>query len=446
MKEKPVVPLVLSMALPMVFSMLVNALYNIIDSIYVARISESALTALSLVFPLQNLISAAAIGFGIGINAVMSFYIGAEEQKKADQAASQGILLSIMHGVILMIGCLLVLPGFLKMYTSQAEVYADGMAYAGIVFGFALVTNVSIALEKIFQAAGRMKTSMAAMTAGCLTNIILDPCMIFGWGFFPAMGISGAAIATVIGQAVTLIWYIAAGIVHPLPVRISAKDMKLNGKIVRRLYGTGLPSILSLSLPSLMISALNAILASFGPTEVLVLGIYYKLQNFLYLPANGFIQGMRPLAGYNYGAGEYERVRKIIWTVLVMCIGIMVIGMIICALWPDQLMGLFTASEETIAAGHTALRLIAIGFPVSAVSVTVCGALEGLSRGMPSLLLSLCRYLAVLVPCAFVLSHVMGVNGVWHAFWISETVTACIAGSAYRKEIIRRLQEPAGRM
>lgn len=438
MKEREVLPLVLSMALPMVFSMLVNALYNIVDSAFVGRISENALTALSLVFPLQNFISAAAIGFGVGINAVISFYLGAGKQKKADQAASFGLLAASVHGVILTIICLGCLSGFLKMYTNDPETYRCGMAYGRIVFGFAVITNVSIGYEKVFQAVGRMKSAMAAMTLGCLTNIFLDPCMIFGYGPFAEMGIAGAATATVIGQAVTLGYYLLAAVLRPLSVHVGLRDMKPERRLAARIYSVGVPAVLNLALPSLMISALNAILASFGQVYVLILGIYYKLQTFLYLPANGFIQGMRPLVGYNSGAGEYARVKKIICTVLAMCLLIMGIGTLLCMAVPEAFMGIFTHHPETVRSGAAALRIISLGFLVSAVSITVCGALEGLSRGVPSLWISLCRYLVIILPVSFVLSRILGAEGVWHAFWISEMMSAGLSFAVYKKYIVQK--------
>ncbi len=345
MKERPVFPLIMSMALPMVISMLVNSLYNIVDSYFVAKISEDAMTALSLVYPVQNFINAVAIGFGVGINALI------------------------------------------------------------------------------------------ALMCGCVTNIILDPVMIFGLGPFPEMGIEGAALATGIGQVVNLAIYLVIYKARPVSVRITGKYLKPDKGIDLRLYSIGIPAALNLALPSLLISVLNSLLAAFSQSYVVILGIYYKLQTFLYLPASGIVQGMRPVIGYNYGAGEYKRVRKIYLVTLAMSSVIMIAGTIICLAVPGQLIGLFTANETTVQAGKTALRIISAGFLVSAVSVTSSGALEGLGKGTASLVISLCRYVIVILPAAFLLSRIFGAAGVWNAFWIAEAVTAIVSFMISRKKV-----------
>ena len=416
MKEKPVLPLILSMTLPMVLSMLVNSLYNIVDSFFVAQISEEAMTALSLVYPVQNFINAAGIGFGVGINAVIAFYLGVGDHRKADQAATQGLVLAVIHGVVMTVCCITIMPVFLRMFTSSEAVVELGVRYSVVAFAFTLIITVSMAFEKLFQAVGNMKTTMISLMCGCITNIVLDPVLIFGYGPFPEMGIEGAALATGIGQALTL---------TILPSK----------KMVIKLYSIGIPATLNLALPSLLISALNAILAAYSEVYILVLGIYYKLQTFVYLPANGIVQGMRPLIGYNYGAGEHQRVSQIFKIVLCMSGIIMVLGTVICLLIPGQLMGLFTHTEATIQTGETALRIIGAGFIVSAVSVTSSGALEGLGKGAPSLLISLCRYVVVIIPTAFLLSRFFGAVGVWNAFWITEAITAIISICVYYKAI-----------
>lgn len=435
MREKPLLPLILSMALPMVLSMLVNSLYNIVDSFFVAQISEDAMTALSLVYPVQNLINAVAIGFGVGINAVIAFHLGAQDLEKADMAATQGLLLSIIHGAVITVGSIAVMPAFLRMFTSSEAVIQLGLRYSVVAFAFTLVIQIGLTFEKIFQAVGRMKITMAAMLCGCIANIILDPVLIFGLGPFPELGIEGAALATGIGQILTLAVYLAVYTVSPARVRIRRRYLAPSRRMVLRLYSVGIPATLNLALPSVLISSLNAILAAFSETYILVLGVYYKLQTFLYLPANGIIQGMRPLIGYNYGAGEQQRVRQIYRIVLSMCGIIMVLGTVICLLFPGQLMGLFTQTPETIRAGETALRIISAGFLVSSVSVTSCGALEGLGKGMPSLIISLCRYILVILPAAFLLSRFIGPAGVWNAFWAAEAVTAGISLLVYRRAV-----------
>lgn len=436
MKERPVFPLILSMALPMVISMMVNSLYNIVDSFFVAQISEDAMTALSLVYPVQNFINAVGIGFGVGMNAVIALHLGAGNREKANLAATQGLALGVVHTVILTAGSILFMPVFLRFFTDKEAVVDLGIRYSVVVFLFTFFVVTGVAFEKIFQAVGRMKVSMISLMCGCILNIILDPILIFGLGPFPEMGIEGAALATGLGQACSLIIYLAVYFISPIHVRIGRKYLSPDKEMIVRLYSVGIPATLNLALPSVLISALNAILASFSQVYILVLGIYYKLQTFLYLPANGFVQGMRPLVGFNFGAGEYKRVRKIYDIVLCMSGAIMAAGTIICLALPGQLMGLFTDNPETIRTGETALRIISAGFLVSAVSVTSSGALEGMGKGTPSLIISLSRYIVVIIPAAFILSRIFGAVGVWNAFWIAELITAAVAYIVYKRAAV----------
>lgn len=445
MKTMPVGRLIFSMSLPMILSMMVNSLYNIVDSFFVAKISEKAMTALSLVFPVQNLVNAVCIGFGIGLNAVIAFYLGAQKQEKANAAATQGVLLAILHGIVLMIASIAVMPAFLRAFTSDEEILQLGLAYSNVVFSFAVIVSLGMVFEKLFQAVGRMKFSMFSMICGCVANIILDPMMIFGIGPFPAMGIEGAALATGLGQVLTLLIYVILYFLRPISVRIRIRACLRRGDkeswdhgLSARLYAIGIPAVLNLALPSLLISALNAILAVYSETYVLVLGIYYKLQTFLYLSANGLIQGIRPLVGYNYGAGEYERVKKIFSLSLVVTAVIMAVGTVLCLLIPGTLMGLFTTAGSTIEIGARALRIISAGFVVSSVSIVASGTLEGLSKGIPSLIISLCRYLIVIIPAAFLLCSAFGPDGAWHAFWITECVSCVISWLLYKRTIQNR--------
>ena len=435
MKERPILPLLASMALPMVLSMLVNSLYNIVDSFFVAQISEAAMTALSLVYPVQNFINAVAIGFGVGINAVISIALGAGDRRRADAAATHGMVLSALHGLILTLASIAVMPLFLARFTTDPAVIQMGLAYSKTAFSFSVIIMLGLSFEKIFQAVGRMKVTMAALLTGCVSNILLDPVLIFGLGPFPELGISGAALATGIGQALTLLVYLAAYRLIPIPVRLRRDCLRPDGTLDRKLYGVGVPAILNLALPSLLISVLNGLLSVYSQSYVVILGIYYKLQTFLYLPASGIVQGMRPLIGYNYGAGERGRVRQLYNATLCASGIIMAFGTVVCLLWAEPLMGLFTSQPDTIQAGGTALRIICAGFVISSVSVTSSGALEGLGKGAQSLVISLCRYVVVILPAAFLLCRAMGPNGVWHAFWITEVITAGAAFWVYRRTV-----------
>ncbi|MBE5038552.1 MATE family efflux transporter [Subdoligranulum sp. DSM 109015] len=433
MKQRPVLPLVISMALPMTLSMLVSSLYNIVDSYFVARISEDAMTALSLVYPVQNLVTAITVGFAIGVNAVIAFLTGAGKQDQASCAASLGMWLNILHGVLLTAGCLLAMPGFLSLFTDSHTVLSLGLRYSNIVFWFCVPIAAGMAFEKIFQAVGKMTVSMICMLIGCAANIILDPLLIFGIGPFPALGIEGAAIATGLGQCLTLAAYLVFYAAGSLPLRIRLRGLTSVGFLARRMYLVGVPATLSLALASLLITALNGILSAFSQTYVLILGAYYKLQSFLYLTANGVVQGIRPLMGYNYGAGEYARVRRIFRTSLLLIAAVMLLGTLLCLVAPGALISLFTDNAETIRLGAGALRIISLGFVVSSLSVTASGALEGLGKGMESLVISLCRYTVLILPLAWVFSRFWGADGVWHAFWVTEVLTAALSWFIYRR-------------
>lgn len=433
MKEKKILPLVLSMALPMVLSMAVNSLYNIVDSYFVAQYSEDAMTALALVFPVQNLINAVTIGFGIGINAVTAFYLGAQQQEKADRTVTQGVFWNLLHGLILAAVCIASMPLFLRAFTQEKEIIRQALLYSRRAFLFAPVIALSLSFEKIFQAVGCMKVTMICMMCGFVTNIILDPLMIFGIGFFPTLGAVGAAYATGIGQCVTVGVYLMLYKIRPIPVNIAGKHLCIDKEVTKKLYAVGVPAMLNLALPSLLISALNGILAAFSEAYVLVLGVYYKLQTFIYLTANGIIQGIRPLAGYNYGAGEYRRVRQIFHTTLRLTMIVMLAGTVLSWAIPEELIGMFTSSAETIQMGVRALHIISLGFIVSAVSVTCSGVLEGLGKGTPSLYISLARYVVVIIPAAFLFSRFAQADGVWYAFCFTEFVSAGFAYVVYKK-------------
>lgn len=435
MKEKPIFPLLLSMSLPMVISMAVNSLYNIVDSYFVAKISEDAMTALSLVFPIQNFINAVAIGFGVGINAMIAQYLGAGRRDKADEVLTQGMVLAVIHGIVMMILCIIGIPYFLRLFTTDANVIALGVRYATIVFSFSVILSVNLTFEKMNQAIGNMKITMISLLIGCGLNIILDPMIIFGIGPFPKLGIAGAALATGFGQCVPIVIYIAAYLKRPKRVAFRREYLHLTREVTKRLYSIGVPAILNMALTSVLTTALNAILAAFSQTYVLVLGIYYKLQTFLYMPANGIIQGMRPLIGYNYGAGEHKRVEQLYRLTLLLNICIMTAGMILCLTIPGKLMGAFAENPQTIQNGVTALHIICFGFILSAVSVTACGALEGLGKGIPSLLISLSRYVVLIIPLAFIFSRFFGAAGVWHAFWVTEALSAVFAVIIYRRSV-----------
>ena len=425
MKEKPVLPLVLKMALPMVISMLVNSLYNIVDSFFVAQVSEDAMTAISIVYPLQNLANAVGVGFGVGINAAVAYYLGAGNGKAANRSATLGIILSALHGIVLAGICVLFIHPFISMFTDSEEIVAYGLDYFYIVIAFAPVLTLGMAFEKVLQATGKMKTTMFCMAIGAVANIILDPIFISGLGAVPAMGVFGAALATGIGQSLSLISYIAVFLLAKIPVRLRL-ERRGEEKICRKLYYVGIPASLNLALPSFMITVLNAILAAFAEVYVLILGVYYKLQTFIYFTISGIVQGIRPLISYNLGAGRKDRVIGIFKVTLLLSLGVMIIGTILCLAVPKQLMDIFTDTPQTVEQGAIALRIISAGFIVSAISVVISGTFEALGKGMPSLIISLLRYIAIL-PITLLMSYLFQATGVWHSFWITELLSAVVS-------------------
>ena len=433
MKKRAILPLVLSMSIPSIISMLVISLYNVVDSFFVAQISEGAMTAISLVFPIQNISLALAVGFGVGVNVLIAVSLGAGDKERASQAGTVGMVICIVHGLLMMFGCIALLPWFLGLYTDDPAVLAMGVQYGTICFLFSVVHHMYIGAEKIYQSIGKMKTTMVIMMVGCVINVILDPLMIFGLGPFPEMGIEGAAWATGIGQTVQLVLYGLIYVAKPIPVRIGVSHFKPSMGLIKKLYGVGVPASLNMALPSLLVSVLNGILAGYGQIYVVILGIYYKLQTLVYTPANGLMQGIRPLVGYNLGAKEFDRVHKIYRTTLAIAVIMMTAGAAVCWLVPEELMRLFTSNEETVAQGAQALRMISLGFVPSALSVTVCGTLEGLGMGKESFVVSMLRYVVVIIPFALVLSFTLGAEGVWHAFWITELLVAGLSFFLYRK-------------
>ena len=316
-----------------------------------------------------------------------------------------------------------------KFATKTLFIMAVVIFAAGTLLG-ALAVNFPMLL------AARLVMSLGTgISLSLITSIILDPVLIFGLGPFPMLGISGAALATGIGQCVTLSVYLIIYCTHRFPVQLRLSCIKPDWRLDAKLYSIGVPAILNLALPSVLVSFLNSLLAAYSQGYVVILGIYYKLQTFLYLPAGGIVQGMRPLISYNYGAGEHGRVKKIYNLAMGMNAAIMAAGTIICLVGSPALIGMFTTNADTIAAGQVALRIISAGFLVSTLSVTASGSLEALGKGTQSLIISLCRYIIIMIPAAWILCRLFGPVGVWHAFWVTELLSALAAALVYKRTV-----------
>ncbi|MGI5893917.1 MAG: MATE family efflux transporter [Candidatus Merdivicinus sp.] len=420
-------PLLLSMGVPMMISMLIQSLYNIVDSMFVAKLGTDAFTAVSLAFPLQNIVISVAVGVGVGISTAISISLGAGDQQKANRAATVGVTLTVLHCILFVIMGLLVTRPFLQMFTSDLEILEQACNYTYIVLCFSSGSLLQICLEKIFQAVGSMKITMVLLMLGCILNIILDPILIFGLFGMPAMGVSGAAAATVIGQSVPVFFYFALIIRRNIGVRLDRRYILPDKETVKRIYSVGVPSTLMLAIPSVLVSFLNGILAQISQVYVAVLGIYFKLQTFIYMPASGLVQGLRPIVGYNYGAGEYQRVRRTVSYALLLALAMMAIGTVAAFCFPAQILSLFDEDGQMIRYGVPALRLISLGFLVSAVGVVYSGTFEGLGMGKQSLIISLLRQFVIILPLGWVLSIPFGAAGIWISFPVAELVAAVVS-------------------
>ena len=432
MGTKKVMPLLISMSVPPMISMLIQALYNIVDSIYVARVSEDALTAVSIAFPLQNLIIAVSCGFGIGLSSCVARALGARNEKEVTSAATHGFLLSGVHWLLFVLMGLFVTGPFLGNFTDSPQIYEMSCQYTQIVLCFSIGSMYHLYAEKLFQATGSMVLPMIFQGAGAIFNIILDPIFIFGWFGIPAMGVKGAAIATVASQilaaALSMIFFLK----KCTSVRIHLKGFRFEKNMLWKIYTVAIPSAIMMSLPSVLVAALNSVLSAFSATAIAVFGLYIKIQTFVYMPANGVIQGMRPIMSYNYGAGNRKRMKETLKASLEAAGVIMTLGTVLFMAFPQGIMQLFNANAEMLEIGVPMLRIIAIGFIISTVGCVLSGAFEALGKGVQSLVVSLLRQLIIIIPLSAVLSKTAGLYGVWATFPAAELIAAVIGCSLYR--------------
>ncbi len=432
MGTKKIMPLLISMSVPPMISMLIQALYNIVDSMYVARVSEDALTAVSIAFPLQNLIIAVSCGFGIGLSSCVARALGAKDEKEVTSAATHGFLLSGVHWLLFVLMGLFVTGPFLGNFTDSPQIYEMSCQYTQIVLCFSIGSMYHLYAEKLFQATGSMVLPMIFQGAGAIFNIILDPIFIFGWFGIPAMGVKGAAIATVASQilaaALSMIFFLK----KCTSVRIHLKGFRFEKNMLWKIYTVAIPSAIMMSLPSVLVAALNSVLSAFSATAIAVFGLYIKIQTFVYMPANGVIQGMRPIMSYNYGAGNRKRMKETLKASLEAAGVIMTLGTVLFMAFPQGIMQLFNANAEMLEIGVPMLRIIAIGFIISTVGCVLSGAFEALGKGVQSLVVSLLRQLIIIIPLSAVLSKTAGLYGVWATFPAAELIAAVIGCSLYR--------------
>ncbi|MDO5141408.1 MAG: MATE family efflux transporter [Eubacteriales bacterium] len=421
-------PLILSMALPAMLSMLINALYNIVDSIFVAQYSQSALAAVSLVFPLQTLVIAIGVGTGVGVNSLIARRLGEKRQLHADSAAEHGIALSIVSGIVFLLLGFGLSGVFIDAFGAAEDVSVQAVQYSHIAVGLSIFVMISMMCEKIQQATGSMIVPMMQGLVGAIINIILDPLMIFGIGPFPEMGVRGAAIATVSGQVISMLIGLWGVFRHQKMLKLSMRRFKWRAQTVKDIYRVGLPSIVLQSVVSVMNAGLNAILIGFSQMAVNVLAVYFKLQTFVFMPVFGLNQGSMPVMGYNYGARNKQRLFSAYRISLVTAVVIMALGFGLFQIYPEAMLMMFVdradaaATQEMLSIGVPALKIISYSFVPAAFSIINSTIFQATGRGLNSLLVSVCRQLIIILPAAWILGKQFGLGATWYAFPIAEIV------------------------
>ena len=419
----PIPKLLVQMSLPIVISMLIQALYNIVDSAFVAQINENALTAVSLAFPVQNLMIAVASGTAVGINALLSRSLGEKEFGRANAAAHNGIFLALVStAVTAVLGFVLAGP-FFAMQTSDPEIYAYGVTYMRYCTVLSLGIFMEITMERILQATGRTIFTMLSQGTGAITNIILDPILIFGLFGAPKMGVAGAALATVIGQFLAMFLALFFNVKYNKDLNLSMKGFRPSGDIIKRIYAVGVPSIVMQSIGSVLTFGMNKILMAFSSTATAVFGVYFKLNSFIFMPIFGLNNGLVPIVAYNYGARRRKRITEAIRLSVILAEAVMFIGIALFWLIPDKLLGIFNASAQMLEIGVPALRIISLSFIFAGFCIVITSVFQALGSAVYSMITSLARQLLVILPVAYLLSHLFGLAAVWWAIPIAEIVS-----------------------
>ena len=439
MGKEGITPLLFRISLPLMISMLVQALYNIVDSMFVARLSETALTAVSLAFPLQNLLIAFGVGTGVGMASFLSRKLGERDEESATKVAGNGIsIASITWAVFAVLGLTVVKP-FLNLFSDDAELLGLSTGYSEIVMVFSLFMFLSMMNERILQGTGDSFSSMLSQMTGAITNIILDPIFIFTLGF----GVNGAAIATVIGQgvgcAVSFVCVIRNKFIH-----IEPRHLKIEKRMVKAIYAVGAPTIITNSIGTVMTGAINAILIAFSTTAVSIFSVYFKLQSFVFMPIFGLSSGMVPIIAYNYGARKRKRVTETIWKGTFIASVIMILGTLAFNFFPRELLSLFSATEEMYRIGIPALKMISLCFVPAAISIGLGSSFQATGYGVGTMIVSICRQLMVLIPVAYILSIFLGINGVWLSFIIAEIIGLVVSIAIYLKVYSSRIRPIEG--
>ncbi len=441
----PVNKLLLSMSIPMMISMLVQALYNVVDSIFVAQLNENALTAVSLAFPMQNLMISLAVGMGVGVNANLSRFLGQKDFKSVNKTAGNGLLVSFVSYLLFLILGLTAVKPFFTAQTGadETEIIEYGVSYLSICCVLSFGCFFQVMLERLLQSTGKTVYTMIAQGTGAIVNIVLDPILIFGLFGFPRMEIAGAAVATVAGQIAGAILALIFNLKCNREVKVSLSAFFPDRKIIKKILSVGIPSTLMAAMGSVMTFSMNKILVAFSTTAVAVFGVYFKLQSFIFMPVFGLNNGMVPIVSYNYGAQKKSRITKTIRYSIFYSAGIMLMGLLIFQIFPEFLLKLFDASPAMIAIGVPALRTISLCFVFASVCVILISVFQAMGSSVFSMFISFARQLIFLVPCAFFLSKLGNVNLVWLSFPIAEIAAFIICALGFRS-LYNRVIAPLG--
>jgi putative MATE family efflux protein len=420
-------PLLIKLSVPMMISMLVQALYNVVDSVFVSHVSENALTAVSLAFSLQNVMIAVGVGTGVGVNALLSKSLGEHDQKQVNRAATNGLFLSVVSCLVFMLIGFTCLRPYFAAQTTDADILQQGVDYLAVCCIFSQGLFLSTMMEKLLASTGRTKYSMISQLVGAVVNIVLDPIFIFGYCGEALSGTRGAAVATVIGQFCGAFVGIYCNLRKNPEIQLRFKGFRPHPATIRRVYAVGLPSIAMQCVGSVMTFGMNRILMAFSATAVAVFGVYFKLQSFVFMPIFGMNNGVVPIISYNYGARKPDRMKQTIKLAVLYAECIMLIGVLIFQFLPDKVLSIFAASDTMLALGEPALRIISIHFLLAGIGIIFSSTFQALGEGLYSLYISLCRQLVVLLPVAYLLSRTGNVNAVWWAFPIAETFSLTLS-------------------
>ena len=433
MGAMPIPKLLITMSLPMIISMLVQALYNIVDSIFVARIDEAALTAVSMAFPIQNLMIAVCSGTCVGVNALLSRSLGEQKPKDAQSAATNGLFLAVLGAIAFALFGIFGARAFFASQTNDPLIIEYGVQYLQICTIFSFGLFLEITLERILQSTGRTIYNMYSQGIGAITNIILDPIMIFGLFGFPALGIRGAAIATVLGQIFAMFLSLLFNLKFNSDISIKMRGFRPHGQTIRIIYAVGIPSVIMISISSAMTYGLNLILGALDTVAVTILGVYFKLQSFVFMPVFGLNNGMIPIIAYNYGAKNKKRIMDTIKLSIIIAIGIMLAGLVLFQTFSVQLLQLFNASDNMLKEGVPALKQISLSFIFAGYCIIVSSVFQALGNGVYSLVVSIARQLLCILPAAYFLANTFGLHAAWYAFPLAEIVSLTLCTILFKR-------------